>query len=199
MKSIILAWIILVTFAASGVNAEVAKGPAQVGSVKPVVLLETSMGDILIQLDPQKAPLTVANFLNYVRSGFYDGTIFHRVARDFVIQGGGLTPELKPKPTNPPIQNEADNGLKNRRGTIAMARPIDVDSATSQFYFNLTDNRVLDHRDNSIQGYGYTVFGKIINGMEVVDRISLVETGKQKGMKYVPLTPVIIRSVRVLE
>jgi peptidyl-prolyl cis-trans isomerase A (cyclophilin A) len=165
---------------------------------KPVVLMETSMGAIRIRLDPQTAPLTVKNFLDYVNGGFYDGTIFHRVVKNFVIQGGGYTPDLQPKPTGAPIRNEAGNGIRNRRGTIAMARPIEVDTATSQFFINVRDNTLLNHKDDSIQGYGYAVFGRVIDGMKVVDAIATAGTGKRKGMRNVPKTPVIIRSIRVV-
>lgn len=182
--------------AASAYGAAVARDDADGG--KPLVLMETSMGAIKIQLDPQAAPFTVKNFLDYVNSGFYDGTIFHRVVRKFVIQGGGYTLDLQPKPTSAPIRNEAGNRLKNRRGTIAMARSIEVDAATSQFFFNVSDNNLLNHKDDSIQGYGYAVFGRVIEGMKVVDAIAAAETGKQKGMRNVPRIPVIIRSIRVV-
>jgi len=160
--------------------------------------METSMGAIRIRLDPQTAPLTVKNFLDYVNSGFYDGTIFHRVVKNFVVQGGGYTVDLQLKPTGAPIRNEAGNGLRNRRGTVTMARPFEVDTATSQFFINVSDNTLLNHKDDSIQGYGYAVFGRVINGMKVVDAIAAVATGKQKGMRKVPKTPVIIRSIRIV-
>lgn len=176
-------------YAASG---EADEGP------KPVVLIETSMGSIRVELEAQKAPLTVKNFLEYVESGFYDGTVFHRAVKNFVIQGGGYTQDLQKKATRPPIKNEAANGLRNRRGTIAMARPIEVDTATSQFFINLSNNPILDHKDDSIRGYGYAVFGRVIEGMPVADMISKVTTAKRKGMRYVPKSAVVIRSIRVV-
>ena len=183
----------LLTASAFGAVAAAPDGDAG----KPVVLLQTSMGDIKIQLDPQKAPLTVKNFLAYAQSGFYNGTIFHRVVKNFVIQGGGYTADLQRKPTNPPIRNEAANGLKNNRGTIAMARGVAVDSATAEFFINVANNGALNHHDDTIQGYGYAVFGKVIEGMKVVDRIAAVEAGKLKGMRKVPKVPVVIKAVKV--
>lgn len=160
--------------------------------------METSLGAIRIRLEPQLAPITVKNFLGYVESGFYDGTLFHRIVKGFVIQGGGYTADLQRKTAGVPIRNEAANGLKNRRGTIAMARGVAVDSATSEFYINVADNPILNHQDDSIQGYGYAAFGRVIEGMKVVDRISGVATGKQKGLRKVPKVPVVIRSMRVV-
>ena len=165
---------------------------------QPVVLMKTSMGNIKIQLDPQKAPITVKNFLEYVKAGFYKGTIFHRVIPGFMIQGGGFTSEMQEKRANAPIKNEAGNGLKNDRGTIAMARTMIVDSATAQFFINVVDNAPLNHRD-SMQGYGYAVFGRVISGMDVVDRIAAVKTGFRMGMGDVPETPVLIKSVTILK
>jgi cyclophilin family peptidyl-prolyl cis-trans isomerase len=197
MKGIFLAIVLvasLVTSCAYGASA----GESAEDAGKPVVLMETSMGEIRIQLDPQRAPITVKNFLEYVESGFYDSTIFHRVVKNFVIQGGAYTTDLERKPTGAPIRNEAANGLKNRRGTIAMARGVALDSATAEFFINVADNPILNHQDDSIQGYGYAVFGRVIEGMKVVDRIRGVETGKQKGLRKVPKLPVVIRSVRVV-
>jgi len=165
-------------------------------SKNPVVLIETSMGNIKVELYPDKAPITVKNFLEYVNSGFYSGTIFHRVIPNFMIQGGGFTKDFHIKKTNPAIKNEADNGLKNKRGTIAMARTMYIDSATSQFFINVADNDFLDHRDKSMQGYGYAVFGKVIEGMDVADKISKVKTGNYKGFDDVPVNPVVIKSVK---
>lgn len=165
----------------------------------PKVLMKTSKGDIVIELFPKKAPLTVENFLNYVDEGFYDGTIFHRVIKGFMIQGGGYTAELHRKSTKPPIKNEATNGLSNKRGTIAMARTMDIDSATSQFFINLVDNDFLDHRDNTPEGYGYCVFGKVIQGIEVVDAIAEVKTMTRRGMRDVPRETIEIISVRRFE
>ena len=144
--------------------------------MNPTVLLKTSKGDITIRLDPDKAPVTVQNFLDYVDAGFYAGTIFHRVIDGFMIQGGGLDAQLRQKTTRPPIKNEAYNGLRNRRGTIAMARTSVIDSATSQFFINVVDNAFLDFRAPNPQGFGYCVFGEVIDGMDVVDAIKSVPT-----------------------
>ncbi|OQX55968.1 MAG: cyclophilin [Candidatus Aminicenantes bacterium 4484_214] len=165
----------------------------------PKVLMKTSKGDIIIELFPQKAPITVENFLSYVDQGFYDGTIFHRVIKGFMIQGGGYTTELHRKNTQPPIKNEASNGLSNKRGTIAMARTMDINSATAQFFINLVDNDFLDHRDNTPEGYGYCVFGKVIQGMEVVDAIAEVKTMTRRGMRNVPRETIEIISITRLE
>ena len=166
-------------------------GPAAAQSKNPIVVISTSLGDITVQLDPVKAPLTVENFLTYVKAGHYDGTIFHRVIKGFMIQGGGMTPDMKEKPTRPPIKNEAANGLKNERGTITMARTNQVDSATSQFFINTgTNNGFLDHK---VRDYGYAVFGKVVSGMDVVDKIEGVKT--EPG--DVPAQAVIIKSIRV--
>jgi cyclophilin family peptidyl-prolyl cis-trans isomerase len=163
----------------------------------PKVLLRTSMGDIVVQLNPKKAPITVKNFLRYVKEGFYDGTMFHRVISHFMIQGGGWTPDFKKKPTHEPIKNEADNGLKNLRGTIAMARTRVVDSATAQFFINVKDNPALDHRN--AQRFGYAVFGKVIKGMDVVDKIRNVETGPGGPFtKDCPQTKVLIKEVKLI-
>ncbi len=177
-------------------GASAGESGADAGS--PVVLMETSLGEIRIQLEPERAPVTVKNFLDYVESGFYDNTIFHRVVKNFVIQGGAYRADLQRKPTGAPIGNEAANGLKNRRGTIAMARGVAVDSASAEFFINVADNPILNHQDDSIQGYGYAVFGRVIEGMTVVDRIQRVETAKRKGLRKVPKLPVVIRSVRVI-
>jgi peptidyl-prolyl cis-trans isomerase A (cyclophilin A) len=192
----ILSLCALSVFLFSGIIAAAATDhPAK----NPVVLMETSMGNVKIQLDPQKAPISVNNFLDYVKAGFYKGAIFHRVIPAFMIQGGGFTTEMQEKPTRPPIKNEAGNGLKNDRGTIAMARTMIVDSASAQFFINVADNGFLNHRDNSMQGFGYAVFGKVIDGMDVVDRIAAVKTGYQKGMGDVPEKPVLIKSMKVLQ
>jgi peptidyl-prolyl cis-trans isomerase A (cyclophilin A) len=172
---------------------------ADQGAKGPVILMETSMGNVKIRLDAQKAPVSVKNFLDYVKGGFYKGTIFHRVIPGFMVQGGGFTADMQEKQTKGQIKNEAGNGLKNDRGTIAMARTMIVDSASAQFFINVVDNGFLNHRDNSMQGYGYAVFGKVIQGMDVVDRIAAVKTVYQKGMGDVPETPVIIKSMRVME
>ncbi len=158
----------------------------------PMVLISTSKGDIKLELYPEQAPITVANFLSYVEDGFYNATIFHRVINKFMIQGGGFTADMKQKPTKPPIKNEADNGLKNDRGTIAMARTGVVDSATSQFFINHNDNTFLNH---GMRDFGYAVFGKVVKGMEVVDAIAMVKTKPTD----VPVEPISIVSVKVLK
>ena len=163
----------------------------------PVVVLATSLGNIKVQLNSQAAPVTVANFLSYVNSGFYANTIFHRVIPGFMIQGGGFTANLQQKATNAPIVNEAANGLSNKRGTVAMARTADINSATSQFFINVVDNTGLDHVDNTAANYGYAVFGTVIDGMDVVDQIVAVTTSTQSGMANVPVTPVVINSITV--
>jgi peptidyl-prolyl cis-trans isomerase B (cyclophilin B) len=157
------------------------------------VVISTTMGDFTIQLDPNKAPVTVRNFLQYVDDQFYDGTIFHRVIAGFVVQGGGFTPGLNEKTTRPPIINEASNGLKNVRGSVAMARTNDPNSATAQWYVNLVDNADLDFTATSP---GYCVFGQVISGMDVVDRIATVQTGSRSGFQDVPVTDVIVRTAR---
>ena len=162
----------------------------------PMVLIETPMGEILVELWPDKAPETVANFLKYVDEEFYDGLIFHRVIKGFMIQGGGFTPDMRQKPTRPPIKNEAGNGLKNERGTLAMARTNVVDSATSQFFINVADNDFLNHRSNSPDAFGYAVFARVIDGMEVVDKIVAVKTGRSGPHSDVPVEPIIIESIR---
>ncbi len=163
----------------------------------PVVRMVTSLGTIELELFPGKAPVTVKNFLHYVNSDFYDGTIFHRVIPGFMIQGGGFEPGMHQKPTGAPIVNEASNGLDNAPGTIAMARTSDPNSATAQFFINTADNRFLDHRDDSISGWGYAVFGKVISGMGVVKRIEEVPTGSFGPYQNVPLHDVVIRSMAV--
>lgn len=160
------------------------------------VTMETNLGKIVLELDEAKAPETVKNFLAYVDNGFYQGTVFHRVIDGFMIQGGGFDTALKKKPTAEPIKNEADNGLKNLRGTIAMARTSVVDSATSQFFINLVDNAFLDHRAKTAQGYGYAVFGKVIAGMEVVDRIGKAPTSAKSALfRDLPQEQVVITKV----
>ena len=159
--------------------------------------IETSMGTITVTLDAEKAPETVANFVEYAREGFYDGTIFHRIIDGFMIQGGGFTKEMNQKETRAPIRNEAMNGLKNVRGTIAMARTMVVDSATSQFFINLVDNGFLDFTSPTPQGFGYAVFGAVIDGLDVVDAIAKVKTGFAGPHQNVPETPVVIRKVTI--
>jgi peptidyl-prolyl cis-trans isomerase B (cyclophilin B) len=165
----------------------------------PVVIVKTSQGDIKIELDKAKAPVTVDNFLVYVNDKFYDGTVFHRVIPAFMIQGGGFDKDLKQKATKAPIKNEAGNGLKNLNGTIAMARTSDPNSATAQFFINTKDNAFLDHRNETAQGYGYAVFGKVVDGMDVVKKIEAVPTTTKAPHRDVPVTPVVIESARVVE
>ena len=164
-----------------------------------MVRFSTSHGDFEIELYPKEAPQTVENFLQYVDDKFFDGTIFHRVVPGFVIQGGGLTPEYRPKTTREPIKNEADNGLKNERGTLSMARTSDINSATSQFFVNLRDNDFLDHKSKSSSQYGYAVFGRVTKGMDVVDKIAAVSTGRKKGYDDAPLEDVVIVSARRID
>lgn len=164
----------------------------------PRVLLETTKGDIEVELFEKEAPVTVANFLSYVKKGHYDGTIFHRVIDSFVVQGGGMTPDMKEKPTDDPIQNEAGNGLKNERMTLSMARTPAPHSATSQFYINLKYNKPLD-RKYSQDNYGYCVFGKVVKGEEIVDQIAKVKTGRVKGNSDVPLEPITLKRAMILE
>jgi cyclophilin family peptidyl-prolyl cis-trans isomerase len=169
---------------------------ADQAAVNPRVALVTSKGRIVIELFPQKAPATVKNFLAYVDAGFYDGTVFHRVIPKFMIQGGGLTAEMKKKPTEKPVSNEADNNLKNTRGSVAMARTGDPHSATSQFFINTADNDFLNYREKTPQGWGYAVFGRVTEGMTVVDAISGVKTGNSGMFRDVPVEPVVIERVQ---
>ncbi|RZI75796.1 MAG: peptidyl-prolyl cis-trans isomerase [Variovorax sp.] len=162
----------------------------------PRVKLTTSMGDIVVQLDPAKAPKTVANFLQYVKDKHYDGTVFHRVIDGFMVQGGGFTADMKQKPTRPPVPLEAGNGLKNDKYTIAMARTGDPNSATAQFFINVKDNAMLNAPNPD--GHGYTVFGKVVSGADVVDKIRAARTGSKGGMGDVPLEPITIQSATVV-
>ncbi len=176
--------------------------PEPAPKAKPRVRIDTSYGPIVVELEPALAPVTVANFLQYVKDGFYSGTIFHRVIPGFMIQGGGLRADLTEKPTRPPIQNEAPQtfkaGLKNLRGTLAMARTSDPQSAAAEFYINLVDNPSLDHRDYSPEGYGYCVFGHVVSGMKVVDKIAQVRTEWRQGQSGVPQFPVFIKGATLL-
>ena len=158
-----------------------------------MIRFETSHGAFTVELFPKEAPITVENFLRYVDDGHFDGTIFHRIVPGFVIQGGGFTEDMTQKKTQPPVKNEADNGLKNKRGTLSMARTNDVNSATSQFFVNLKDNEFLDHKKGN---FGYAVFARVTEGMDVVDKIAAVETGRRRGFDDVPVQPVIMKSVR---
>ena len=163
----------------------------------PTVEITTSLGNITVELFPKEAPLSVKNFLDYAEKGYYTDTIFHRVIAGFMIQGGGLTAEMLPKPTGAPIKNEAGNGLKNDRGTVAMARTGAPDSATSQFFINVVNNDGLNRP--SPDGYGYTVFGKVVTGMDIVDKIAATKTGIVKGFRDAPTTPVVIKAVKTLK
>ena len=165
-------------------------------AAETIVVLETSAGNITLSLDEEKAPLSVANFLTYADTGHYQGTIFHRVIKDFMIQGGNFSAEMVPKPTRAPIKNEAGNGLRNLRGTIAMARTGVVDSATSQFFINLKDNAFLDQRDTSIRGFGYAVFGRVVDGMDVVDKIGASPTHTYQRFQDVPVEAIVIQGVK---
>ena len=162
------------------------------------VLMKTLFGDITLELDGEKAPATVANFVEYAQSGYYDGTIFHRVINNFMIQGGGFDTEMQQKPTNAPIQNEANNGLKNNRGSVAMARTMDPHSATAQFFINVSDNDFLNFSGENMQGWGYAVFGQVVEGEDVLDKIRVVPTGSQAGHQDVPTDPIVIESVTII-
>jgi len=164
-----------------------------------MVIIRTTFGAITLELDAEKAPKTVANFLQYARDGFYDGTIFHRVIDNFMIQGGGFDTDFQQKETGEAVENEADNGLKNDFGTVAMARTMEPHSATAQFFINVKDNDFLNHSGKNMQGWGYTVFGKITDGAEVLDKIRAVPTTSRGGHQDVPTDPVIIESVEVVE
>lgn len=167
-------------------------------AANPRVKLETTLGVIVLELAPHRAPRTVENFLGYVNEGFYNGTIFHRVIKGFMIQGGGMTEAMERKPTRDPIPNEADNGLKNRRGSIAMARTGDPHSATAQFFINTVDNAPLDFREKSMEGWGYCVFGRVVQGMEVVSAIEAVDTGRKGPYQDVPRETVVIQKATVV-
>ena len=162
------------------------------------VMMTTTVGPMTIELDADTAPKTVENFLSYVAGGFYDGTICHRVIDNFMIQGGGFTADMEQKSTQAPIENEANNGLKNQRGTIAMARTQDPHSATAQFFINVQDNDFLNHTGENMQGWGYAVFGKVTDGEDVLDKIRGVQTGSQAGHQDVPVEPIIIESVAII-
>lgn len=163
------------------------------------VLMQTTMGDIELTLDEKKAPKTVANFVQYAKKGFYDGTIFHRVIPNFMIQGGGFTADMQQKKTDEPIINEAANGLKNQVGTIAMARTPNPNSATAQFFINVKDNDFLNYKNNTVQGMGYAVFGKVSKGMDIIKRIATVPTARHQMHQNVPQKPVVIKKVQVLK
>ncbi|MDR2054880.1 MAG: peptidyl-prolyl cis-trans isomerase [Desulfovibrio sp.] len=179
--------------ASAALNDAASPDASAKSSVAPVVRLETNFGDILVRLDDRKAPISTANFIQYVKSGHYDGTVFHRVIKGFMIQGGGFTPDMKQKTARAAIRNEAGNGLKNQKYTIAMARTNDPHSATSQFFINTKDNGFLDFKNQSPQGWGYAVFGRVIKGQDVVDKIEAVDTGKRGLHDDVPTAPVIVK------
>ena len=187
----IAALIVVFAITAAGVNMAAAGNPK--------VELDTSKGKIILELYPEKAPETVKNFLHYVNTKHYDGTIFHRVIPNFMIQGGGFAADMKKKAGGPPIENEADNGLKNDRGTIAMARTADPHSASAQFFINSVNNDFLNHKSKTSQGWGYAVFGKVIAGLDVVDAISAVKTVTRGRYRDVPAEAVEIRTAKVLE
>ncbi len=189
MKQILLAVLILAIIAGTSMGQESAVS-------NPQVVMETSKGDIVLELYLDKAPLTVKNFLDYIDAGFYSGTVFHRVIPGFMLQGGGFSRDMQKKSTLMSVKNEAFNGLKNDRGTIAMARTQDPHSASSQFFINTVDNAFLNYKSQTTAGWGYAVFGKVIKGMEVVDAISKVQTGTQGRFRDVPKTPVEIIKVR---
>lgn len=172
---------------ACAAEPETAKGP--------IFVIRTDQGDITLRLNEEKAPKTVANFRRYATEGFYKDTVFHRVIPNFMIQGGGMTADMKQKATHDAIQNEAQNGLRNTRGSIAMARTSDVDSATAQFFINVTDNPFLNNSGSKPAEFGYAVFGEVIKGMDVVDAIRKVPTGNKGGHQNVPLTPIVIKEV----
>ncbi len=187
---------ILVSFTAFSVAA---KSSNSAENNYPQVLLETSAGTIVMELYPDKAPKTVENFLKYVNEGFYDGTIFHRVIPNFMVQGGGFTEDFEKKITHAPIQNEADNGLRNRIGTVAMARTNDPHSATAQFFINVAQNTFLDFREKTPRAWGYAVFGKVIEGMKTVNKIRMAKTGFKNGMKDVPKNNITIIKARQIK
>lgn len=174
-------------------------GPALAQGEYPMIQLETTMGTMVLELDAEKAPKTVANFVQYVQEGHYDGTIFHRIIDGFMIQGGGFDANMVQKPTRDEIENEADNGLKNDRYTIAMARTAAPHSASSQFFINVNDNHFLNHTGKTMQGWGYAVFGKVVQGTEVVDKIKAVATGTYGFHENVPAEPVVILKASVVE
>jgi len=164
-----------------------------------MILLKTNFGDITLELDHENAPNTAKNFESYVKDGFYDGVIFHRVINNFMIQGGGFTEDMQQKETKAPIENEADNGLSNKNGTIAMARTMDPHSASAQFFINVKDNDFLDHSAKTMEGWGYAVFGKVAEGMDVVEKIKAVATTTKAGHQDVPAEPVVIESATIIE
>lgn len=194
MKIIILV-LLMLAGCSSNIDNTINKGGNEMTNT--IVVMETNMGNIEIELNTEKAPISSKNFIDYVNEGFYDGLIFHRVINNFMIQGGGFDKDMNEKETKAPIKNEAGNGLKNTLGTIAMARTQVIDSSSSQFFINIADNAFLDHTDDSMSGYGYAVFGKVISGMDTVDKIKSTQTGREKGFDDVPTEPIIIKKVYV--
>lgn len=194
---LILSTLFLAAFSVTAQDSLITKKNQPKGVKNPVVIMQTNMGTIEIALNSEKAPETVKNFLSYVNDGFYNGTIFHRVIPGFMIQGGGFQTNMGEKEPKAPIINEATNGLSNKRGTISMARRNAPNSASCQFFINLVDNDMLDHQDNSAQGFGYAVFGEVVSGMDVVDSIAKVKTGNRGSFENVPVETVIITSVTV--
>jgi cyclophilin family peptidyl-prolyl cis-trans isomerase len=197
-RSLTLVGVLVLAIGAIQVGCTMAEDGKPQNPNDPIVLMSTSAGDVKIELYKDKAPATVANFLAYVNDKFYDGTVFHRVIPNFMIQGGGFTPDMKQKPTKAAIKNEAGNGLKNQFGTLAMARTSDVNSATAQFFINTKDNDFLDHKDDTMQGFGYCVFGKVIEGSKVVQKIEALDTTSKGPYEDVPVEPVVIKSIRVI-
>jgi cyclophilin family peptidyl-prolyl cis-trans isomerase len=184
----------------SGVGQPTASGQSATPAPgNPVAMIATTLGDITVELFKDRAPVSVENFLQYARDGFYRGTIFHRVVPGYVVQGGGFTAKMEEKPTRPPILNEATNGVSNARGTLAMARTRALRSATSQFFINIADNRKLDHRSYAPEEFGYAVFGRVLSGMEVVDKIAATTTQRVGSFDDVPTVPIVITSVTVKE
>ena len=192
MKKIITGMCLFILVVLTGMPVQLAAAKNKQSPTNPVIIISTNLGNITIELDQQRAPVSVKNFMDYVESGFYTNTVFHRVMPGFMIQGGGFTQNMQQKPTGPAIKNEAKNGLSNKRGTIAMARTSIVDSATSQFFINLSDNILLD---NGVRDYGYAVFGKVIAGMETVDAIARVKTANTAGNQNVPVEAIIITGI----
>jgi peptidyl-prolyl cis-trans isomerase B (cyclophilin B) len=189
---------LLLVIASVALQAYAQPSAAADASALPRVKLSTNMGDIVLELNPTKAPKTVANFLNYVKSGHYSGTVFHRVIPGFMIQGGGMDGNLREKATQAPIENEANNGLKNDRYTIAMARTSNPNSASAQFFINVANNDFLNHTAPTLQGWGYAVFGKVVQGNDVVDKIAAVRTNNAGRYQDVPQSPIIINAATVL-
>lgn len=198
MNRTLTQWLLILSLATVGVIKGDFVNEAEAKGKNPVVRISTSMGDIDVELDQVKAPISTKNFLSYVEKKHYDGTIFHRVIKGFMIQGGGMDAQMKEKSTDKPIKNEADNGLKNDRGTLAMARTGVVDSATSQFFINTVNNAFLNHQSKDPRGYGYAVFGKVIKGLDVVDKIEGVATTTKFPHENVPTEAVTIKSVTKL-